>query len=150
MPTYELVKFEQVRSNDKGKSLRLALKNGDGFLKDDQGNPLTPELWVAAGKPDPTIGQVTGEVVFNEQWKRWDFKPEKQGGGGGWGGGKRQSDPLERASIEAQVGAKIAAQLIVELAKVDKLAVVNDPGFPDLFDRLTESAWRSISRRSKP
>jgi hypothetical protein len=118
MPDYELVKFEEVRSSDKGKSLRLALKNGDGFLKNDDGSPLTPEMWVSAGKPDPSLGTVTGDVVWNEQWKRWDFKLAKPRGGGGWGG-QKTSDPLERASIEAQVAAKITAQLVVELAKVD-------------------------------
>lgn len=64
--------------------------------------------------PAPNIGDTLTGVITDKNGY-FKFKKARQGGGFGGNGGSRPRDPQERESIERQVAAKVASDLLVAL-----------------------------------
>ena len=101
----------------KGQSTKrdnIAGKNGGTFkvylltLANDQGTERQVEWFTRGDTPPPEIGsKLDGEVTKDEKYNTLKFKKA-----GGWSGGGGRGPSRDGASIEAQVSAKIAGEII--------------------------------------
>lgn len=82
------------------------------ILANERGDEKEVELSQKVSTAAPTPGQkLEGTVEQGNYGPR--FKKEYSGGGGGYGGGGRKSSPEDRRSIERQVAAKCATELVI-------------------------------------
>lgn len=80
-------------------------------LANEQGTERQVEWFTKATTPMPEIhSKIEGEVTKDEKYKVLKFKKAGYGGGGGGGRG------ADTASIEAQVAAKIAGEIVAATA----------------------------------
>ena len=90
---------------DKMVKYTVALRNSRGMEK------AGVEISRFHQKPAPKVGDLVQGDLKDEGKFGWKLKEAKQQGGGGGGGWKGKSSPEDRASIEAQVCVKSAAEI---------------------------------------